>query len=442
MDREKFRLRRLASVLAIGACFSASAVADALTDEALSLLDSGRGNAAYALLEPQESARAGEVDYDFLLGLAALDAGQNTRAVFALERVLAVDPNHVRARAEIARAYLALGEVETARQEFETVQRQGVPADVSQTLDRYIAAARRQENLDRPTLNAYVEAVIGYDTNVNVGPNKTSVVIPGISSAPALLSPDSKANKDAFGQVGAGFSGRLPLTGELALLAGLSWSQRMNQDKDQFDLGSADGNLGAVYSSGRNVFTLMGQFGTVRVDNVRYRRAGGMTGQWQYNIDARNQFSAYVQRSSLNYDKQSVRDADRTLGGIAYAHMWRDGLVAFGSLYLVDEKAEQGRFDFLGFDGFGVRLGARANIGARLTIFGGLSYERRHHDAVDPSFLVTRRDHQRSLLLGATYGFAKDWTITPQVSLMRNGSNTELNEYHREMVSLTIRREF
>jgi hypothetical protein len=45
-------------------------------------------------------------------------------------------------------------------------------------------------------------------------------------------------------------------------------------------------------------------------------------------------------------------------------------------------------------------------------------------------------------MFGATYAFAKDWTVTPQLSLTRNHSNTELNEYHREVVSLAIRREF
>jgi len=442
MKIRQLRLYGTALAFMAASGLGGAVMADELTDQALSLLDSGRGKAAYALLEPQESARAGEVSYDFLFGLAALDAGQNTRAVFALERVLAMDPNNVRARAEIARAYLALGEVETARQEFETVQRQGVPADVSQTLERYIALARRHENLNRPTLNAFVEAVIGYDTNVNVGPNKTSVIIPGISATPARLLPDSKANQDSFGQLGAGVNGRIPIGAGFALLSGLSWSQRLNQDKEQFDLGSADANLGAVYTSGRHVFTLMGQFGLVSVDNARYRTAGGVTGQWQYNIDARNQFSAYVQRSKLHYIDQTVRDAERTLGGVAYAHMWRDGLVAFGSVYLVNEKAQQDRFDFLGFDGLGARLGARANFGEKLTVFGTLSYERRHYDEEDPSFLVARKDEQYGVLFGATYAFAKDWTMTPQISLMRNDSNTELNEYHREMVSLAIRREF
>ena len=36
----------------------------------------------------------------------------------------------------------------------------------------------------------------------------------------------------------------------------------------------------------------------------------------------------------------------------------------------------------------------------------------------------------------------KEWSVTPQVALTYNDSNTELNEYHRELISVTVRREF
>ncbi len=65
---------------------------------------------AFALLDPLEIARAGESAFDYLLGIAALDSGHVTRAIFALERVLAVQPQNNLARAEIARAYLIAGE--------------------------------------------------------------------------------------------------------------------------------------------------------------------------------------------------------------------------------------------------------------------------------------------------------------------------------------------
>jgi len=77
--------------------------ADDLTDKAKALLDQGKAADAFVLLEPQEGGRAGDITFDLLLGIAAVDSGQSTRAVFALERVLALQPDNARARAEIAR---------------------------------------------------------------------------------------------------------------------------------------------------------------------------------------------------------------------------------------------------------------------------------------------------------------------------------------------------
>ena len=77
--------------------------------------------AALELLLPLEGDRAGNLEYDYLLGLAALDAGDAQQAVFALERVLAVNPDYQQARAEIARAYVELGERENAKRELQNV---------------------------------------------------------------------------------------------------------------------------------------------------------------------------------------------------------------------------------------------------------------------------------------------------------------------------------
>ena len=188
------------------------ALADELTDRAKALIDQGKAAEAFVLLEPQEGARAGEISFDLMLGIAAIDAGQHTRAVFALERVLAVQPNNARARAEIARAYLALGETATAKQEFEAVQKQGVPAEVSATIDRYLDAVDRLDTVSRTTVRGYVEAAVGYDSNVNVAPNRSSVAIPGFGGLPFTLASDSKANEALFATLGGGLNLRSPIT--------------------------------------------------------------------------------------------------------------------------------------------------------------------------------------------------------------------------------------
>lgn len=431
-----------AAVIAAFVLQSPVALADELTDKARSLLESGKGMEAYQLLEPAEATQAGDRDYDFLLGLAALEAGQNTRAVFALERVLAMDPNNVRARAEIARAYLALGETKTAAKEFETVQRQGVPADVSMTVDRYIAAARRIEDMNASSLTGYVEATIGYDTNANAGPNKSSLAIPGFGNLPFKLDSDSKANDDWFAAAGGGFNFRKPIGEGYMLLGGMSGTARGNFSVQQFDTQNADANVGVTKTVDQDVYTLMAQAGVLYLDKARYRNHTGITAQWQRNLDARNQIGVFGQYSDLQYSSLDSRDANRWVGGMSYAHLYRDGIMAFASAYLVGERPQHGQMEYIGFDGIGVRVGGRMNYDAQTVLFGGATWEYRDYNKQDPLFLTTRRDHQYGLTLGATRYFAKEWSVTPQLSLTLNDSNTDINEYHRELVSVTVRREF
>ena len=103
----------------------------------------GNAQAAWELLTPHESSLAGGPGFDYLLGIAAMDGGHLTHSNFALEGVLAVHPDNVLARAEIARVYLMLGELRTYRQEFEAVSSADdlFPAARS-SVERYLTAFR------------------------------------------------------------------------------------------------------------------------------------------------------------------------------------------------------------------------------------------------------------------------------------------------------------
>src|SRR5215813_14168316 len=141
--------------------------ADEVLTQAKSLLDANNAQAAYNLLAPLQSQRAGEPDYDYLLGVSALELGKNTEAVFALERVLAVRPDSAPARAQIARAYFALKETDTARREFENVKKQQVPQEVRQTIDRYLEAIDRVTEAEKFKARFFIEFAFGWDSNAN-----------------------------------------------------------------------------------------------------------------------------------------------------------------------------------------------------------------------------------------------------------------------------------
>ncbi|NNM80359.1 MAG: hypothetical protein HKM01_07890, partial [Gallionella sp.] len=81
---------------------SAQAAREQVLRDAEALMRAGKPAEAYALLEPLEFERSGEVRFDYLLGIAALDSGKPDKATLAFERVLAVNPNYTAARLDMA----------------------------------------------------------------------------------------------------------------------------------------------------------------------------------------------------------------------------------------------------------------------------------------------------------------------------------------------------
>lgn len=69
-----------------------AAGSDPVLTQADQLLSQRQAGAAFDLLAPLEDERAGDPDYDYLLGLAAIETGRGGIAAFAFERCLAVDP--------------------------------------------------------------------------------------------------------------------------------------------------------------------------------------------------------------------------------------------------------------------------------------------------------------------------------------------------------------
>lgn len=437
------RKSRFALAFACALAMVQAQAADDLIRKGAELVKAGKGKAAYELLEPQEEARAGDKDFDLLFGIAALDAGQNTRAIFALERVLAVDPNNVRARAELGRAYLAVGETDAARTEFLNAKTLGVPADVGETVDRFLSTVERIENSGKPSIRGYVEGTIGYDTNVNASPALDQVAVPAFGNLPFSLSDTSKAQEDWFATIAGGVNFSIPVNRQLAVVGGLAGSQRWNQDVSSADLQSVDGNAGISYSEGKNVYSLAAQYNSLVVENDRYRSALGFSGQIQHNLDARNQLSVFAQYADLSYVGQTARDADRWVGGVGYAHVWRDGLVAYASAYALDETVHAKEVaPYLGFDGFGVRFGAQQPLSQDWLVFGSLAYESRDGKGVDPTFLTARDDQQLTFNLSLSRQIRKNLSVTAQYAYIDQHSSIELYEYDRNILSVTVRQDF
>jgi tetratricopeptide (TPR) repeat protein len=422
-------------------CAATPVFADQVLDQAKKLLDEHKPREAYQLLLPLQSQRAGEVEYDYLLGIAALDAGDAQQAVFALERVLAVNPNQLQARAEIARAYFVLGEKENARREFKTVsESRELPETARGTIDKYLTQLTPQQTF----LSAYLEAAVGYDSNVNSATNNNVIAIPALGGALGQINPLGTQLPAGFAGVGAGASLSHALNQEWWLLGNAAYAGKFNFEHTQFNTGTIDLSAGVRWNRGSNALVALAQGQSFQVDNSQYRRSLGGTAQWIHNLSARQQVTVYGQYATLRYPDQQVRNADRAIGGAAYSQAFEGPYlpVAFVSGYAGNERDIKDGFSYLGFKPAGVRLGGQLTLHPTVVGFGSFGYEYREYNGVEPLFLTTRHDNQYDVSVGLNYVFAPKWTLRPQVAYTRVISNIELNSYDRTVASVALRRDF
>jgi hypothetical protein len=420
-------------------CVALSAFADAVTDRAKVLLQRNDADGAYKLLQPLEPQRAGDPEFDYLLGIAALDAGQPERAVFALERVLAVQPENLQARAEIARAYMVMGEREAAKREFEAVRARQVPAEVRATIERFLSAIAAAEHT---RLDRYLELTFGYDSNVNSATPSSTIAFPG---TPAFtLAPSLTEQDDRFLSLAAGVNFTRKLDLSWALVGGFSGVMRQNFTQGIFSTDTLDGSLGVRFTRGLEAITVGAQGQYFAVDADTYRTTSGVVGQWQHSFDERTQATVFGQHAALRYKTQPVRNADRSIVGVAYAQAFSGEYApaVFVSLYGGEEKEVNEAFPHLGHKPAGVRLGAQWRLGGGWSLFGSASYERRKYGGVEPLFLVTREDKQTDVNLGLSYLWRSGTTLRLQAAHTSNSSNIVLNDFDRTVVGVSARFNF
>ncbi len=436
------RTYRLGLVLGL-LLWAAAAWADPTLDQAKQLLQQKNPKAAFELLAPLAAQRAGEIEFDYLLGIAALDAGDAQQAVFALERVLAVNPNYLQARAEIARAYFVLGERDNARREFEAVKARGgnIPPEALATVDRFLSALAPQQT----EFKAYIELALGYDSNTNSATSRSTIAIPFFSGAIAQLNPAGVSQGAWFGGVLAGGSVSHPVSDQVALIGSAGYGGKFNQRyASEFDTQQFDLSAGARWAEGRNSVVGLAQAQRFWVDNDTYRNSLGGTVQWLHNLTPAQQITLFGQYAALRFPDQPPNDADRWIFGAGYSQALAlpYAPVYYLSVYGGEQKETNDAFPWLGFKPFGVRLGGQLSLNERTLFFGSFSFEYRRYNGVEPLFLVRRQDDQYDARIGLTYTFAPKWSVTPQVAYTNNVSNIELNEYDRTVASVSVRRDF
>jgi len=431
----------LSALLAFAFCWSSiSAQAGIDFDSAYNLIQSYKYVQAYELLEPIEIEYAGDAEYDLLFGIAALESGNITRAIFALERVLETQPGNIEALALIAKAHFISGEIQASKTELQLVLDTEVPAQVKDSIYRLMSAINEKLNGVKNNINAFVELTIGHDSNINSATNSAQVAIPAFGGAIFTLSNSATKLRANFINPAIGINFSKELNKSLFLFGGATFNQRTNWQQHSFNTANQDSNLGLRKLLDDNTITVALQHNNFNLAGDTYRKAIGINGQWQHNINDHNQASAFIQYSRLEYPKQTIRNADRYLAGASLAHAFASvGYpVLFGSLYGGSENERKSEFPHLGHNFLGMRIGAELSAHDKARLFTGVSYEDRNYGGTEQLWLTSRRDQQWDFNLGARITPAPNWIIRPNLNYTSNHSNVPINKYDRWQISVNF----
>lgn len=435
------------------AAYSFNSLADEIVDRAKALVDAGKAGEAYELLKPLEEDRAGDPNFDYIFGLSALDAGNPLEAVFALERAVDAAPDSGPARAELARAYLVLGDTDDARSEFDKVQQMDLPSDVQQTIDKYISTIDQYHDASRIRYRPYVSVGLGYDSNVNSATTESQIAVPALGGLIFNLTGQSVETHSAIWDLAAGVRITAPINLEkgLSFFSNIDMNHRLALEEANFSTTVGNGQAGVNWRiDDKNQFRLSADGNVVKVEGSSAfrsdREAIGSTAQWQYTPDEANQFTAFGQFSLVRYPEQRVRDVNRYTAGVGWGHAFIDAKyrpVVFGSVFggYEDEKSESAGSHF-SRTFIGVRGGGQITIHEGGTLFASLTYQYSDYKEDDPTFLEEREDDFIDANFGYRYQYTENWSISPTIRFNNNDSNIITSDYDRFSFMVTIRNDF
>lgn len=402
--------------------------------------------ARYRVLQPLEGRYAGDVDYDYAYGLAAYDSGHHSEAVFILQRAVSSRPGFSGARMELARAYYATGDNESARREFETLKAENPPPEAKRAIDDYLTAVERRASSYDAQLLGFLEASSGFDTNANGGPDVQAFL--GIT-----LDTRSQATESPYYGVGLGGSGSYPFAPGWRVLGDARLQHRAYPDASFVDSDVLRLGTGVEWHPGPLTLSLLPSYASVRLDGEENHQNPALdlsvawrpTDLWRYSVDSRFGQKRFV-------EELSAQDVNTQMFGLAAQRIWVSvpRVMAGAAVTTGRDKAEAAASQF-GRDLLGMRLNTALDFNRGRVLSLSVAQLNSDYDGEFAGDVVngiivgeSRSDRQLAVSLGLEWGVyrAQGWLFRGQVTHVKNDSGIELYNYDRTEAGLSVVKEF
>jgi outer membrane protein len=456
LARFRGALIALCTALAI---FPAAAQSDSQAlERARALLAAGNAKQAYAELDPLQGTLSGKPEFDYLLGVAALDSGRIEEAVIAFERVLAIVPNHAGAQMDLARAYYAAGSFDLAEAAFVKLRDSSPPPAAQSAIVRYLDAIRARRNQAQAGWTSFSELGLGYDSNLTGVPtNFGAAALQSFNLIGIEATGNSVKRKAPFMQGALGTEYARPIARGWSLFAGGDVRGRAYRHESDFNSISGDLRAGGALNDGPNQWRFMGNYLEFRQEGdapgepkaTNDRRMAGASVDWRRALDSKTQLGFGVQLNAVRFPTNEIEDFNQVFLSVSWLRSFeRKGVpLLYLTAFVSDDRAVNKLFDGVTTKGknlAGIRSFLQYSIGAKLQAFAGLgAIVRRDKDSFARSTEVEKgRDVFAEASAGTLWTFREKCSLRLLYAFSRNASNIDIYDFKRHEVSSTIRCEF
>lgn len=420
----------------------AAAVPDAL-HPIVEPLRGGDGQKALDEARALADEWAGDPDFQFLYGLAAMEAGEYSEAILALDAVLIARPDDHRARLELARAQYQTGNWRSARREFRRVLDTDPPEQVRKNIRRFLDRMDERSQLTEPDFRLEGRYSLGHDTNINSATSADSIELDLFDQPFELALRDSnRETHDAFQGYGLNALYSHPLDQRRGFSVQAAADQTDQFSQDAYDLTRL--RLGSSWYQrlGEDQQLQVTASGDqINLDNDRLRWQTGLKGELQQRLTASEQLFASLGVSAKRYPDQHERDTDQAVLGIGNSHrsdQWQDRV----SLLAGVENARDSDNKHFGrrFAGFSASMGW--TIMPRHTLKASGIYRFSRYDRHHPLFGERRRDQETAISAGWQWSLMRRLRLETKVTYQLAESSIEFYDFDRTQAQVGIRYQF
>ncbi|MBL8514444.1 MAG: tetratricopeptide repeat protein [Betaproteobacteria bacterium] len=426
--------------------------------DATKLLADGNPKQAYMILVAEQNKLAGNLEFDYLLGVAALDSGRPSEAIIAFERVLAVNPMHAGAMMDLGRAYFTAGSLDLAESAFKQLQVSNPPDAAKAAIEKYLKAITERRSAGTRRTMAWGEVSLGYDTNITGVPNDFTRAVQSAFNIPGV-EPTGNSVKRKAPFFAAAIGGDLlqPLGGNWTGHLGAEARGRGFRNEADFNSTIAEARAGASWALGRQALRFGASFNRFDQDGqapgdpkpTNDRNTAQVTADYRYALSEKAELFGGLVGSKVTFPKNDVED----FKGVGVNAGWTgqfDGrgrpmvqVTGYFSNDRADRKLADGITDKSKRVG-GLRGTVQFAWSESLALFNSVGYGERRDKSkfARATEIESGRDKLADVTLGVSWKFQPKCAMRAQWFASKNESNVAIYDYTRNEVSSNIRCDF